>query len=296
MRKFVLSLVMLWLTTSFAIAQPVTPTMIGGGPPEAKVNEARGTIAMAAPKTLTLPVQQFHVFVQAEDSPVTWYNLPGSKQGALQIVYYSANSKAKLYGRRLGEPEAKAHTLTFDKPFLIITGMSPGVFRSALFKNAVDPKVDGPTHTDDVTVTVVGDNTPPDIDPDKPDVPPPADELVDTIKSAYTLDKVSGVGNAAMLRKLAGVYAGLGSDSFAGLTSFNDVNNYIGQAITKQQIPSYTTALTKVRYAIQAEMLKAVNIRENDNDKALTPKDVEAIQKISKRLAAAMLSAADTVK
>jgi hypothetical protein len=291
MRKTALSLAFLLLATSFASAQMI----VGGSPPKADLEGARRTIALAEPKTLELPAGQFDIVVQATDEPMTWYQLPGSQANSLNILRQPANTVVQYTGWKKGDKAPADHELKFDKPWRLVVGIKPGAFKAALFKNSNDPKTVGPLHTDDVTITVPG-AVPDDIDPNKPDPnkPDPAkpDRLTDVIQSAYTLDKVSGIGDAATLRRLAGVYSDLGTDRFANLKTFNDVNNYIGDIINQRQIPSYLKSLTKVRFAIQAEMLAAVGVTEGDNDKVLTTADVTKIQTISAKLAAAMLKVA----
>lgn len=288
MRKTALSLAILLLATSFASAQMV----VGGAPLKAEIDGARRTIALAEPKTMVLPPGQFDIIIQASETPMTWYQLPGSQPKSLNVLRQPANTVVQYTGWRKGDKAPAEHELKFDKPWRLVIAIQPGEFRAALFKNNPDPANGGPLHTDDVTITVPGD-VPDDVDPNKP---PPLDKLTEKFKSAYTLDKVAGIGDAATLIRLANVYDSLGSDPFTGLKTFNDVNNYIGDTITRKQIPSYLKSLTKVRYAIQAEMLAAAGVSEGDNDKAMTAADITKIQTISKQLAAAMLKVAELVK
>lgn len=291
MRKTALSLVLLLLATSFASAQLV----VGGAPLKEAVDGARRTIALAEPKTMTLPAGQFEIVVQATDEPLTWYQLPGSQPTCLNILRQPANTTVQYTGWKKGDKAPADHELKFDKPWRLVVAIQPGEFKAALFKNNPEPKTGGPLHTDDLTITVPG-KVPDDIDPSKPDPDKPDTKLFNTIQTAYTQDKVAGIGDVATLRKLAGVYASLGTDPFTGLKTFNDVNNHIGDLITQQQIPSYLRSLTKVRFAIQTEMLAALGVSEGDNDKVLTTADIKKIQTISSQLAVAMSKVADTAK
>lgn len=93
--------------------------------------------------------------------------------------------------------------------------------------------------------------------------PTPTSDLTKRLKAAYELDKVSGVGPAEMLSKLANVYLVLSADDLSSIVNIADLSKFQAKSVLNAGIPDYKKTLTQTRLAIQQVILERMGIKDD---------------------------------
>lgn len=177
------------------------------------------------------------------------------------------------------DPTFKFRTITADEKTdrVVIYATAPGTATLIWFAN-----VAGKAEVISEYKVIVGDPPP---DPFKP--PPVEPELTKSLRAAYQLDSVAGIGNKAHVDKLAGVYLALSNDDLAAVTTQKQLTELMALSVKNAGIPDYKLSLTNTRLAIQREYLARQGITDTSANDA-KPVDKAVVKKMFADFAASL--------
>lgn len=152
------------------------------------------------------------------------------------------------------DPACKFRTIAADEKTdrVIIHATAPGTATLIWFAN-----VGGKAEVISEYKVIVGN-----VEPDKP--PAPIDNpLTKSLRAAYQLDSVAGIGNKEHLGKLEGVYLALSTADLSKISTQAQLTELMANSVKNAGIPDYKLSLTNTRLAIQREYLSRQGITDD---------------------------------
>ncbi len=271
---------MKWLSTLLVVllplvAQAQTMLSIRPQPTQNEVAKAKGTLDLANAKSVKLKVGGYALAGLEYTEKLKVYVVPGSDDCVKQAFM----PKGSTYEGFLRPENASKLEWVEVKPDAAkdryrITAINPGT-ATVIWFATVNGEADVITG---YKFIIEDDGTQPE-----PDKPPPViePELTKSLRSAYQLDKVAGIGIAADLDKLASVYLALSNDDLSAISTHAQLTEFMSKSVKGAGLPEYTKCLTSTRKRIQQELLNRQSISdESANDsKPINKTLVKAILK-----------------
>lgn len=257
-------LLMLFLQPAILQAQIV----LGIPTTQTELDNARKTIALAAPKIVELGIDEFEVVVPNKDLkiPIQWLYDTFEENPATEVILVPAGKGYMLRKmKKYGEASARNHDFPpQEKDWLIIIGSAKGRNSVYMNRNGDDAKNISPQGIAKLIVKVIGDVEP---DPVKP--PPviiPETELVKAFREAYAKDAVAGKGGKDIALAIADTYASLSRSDISKVPTVGALNATIGTAIgSNVTIPPPEKVLTEVRTLIMRHIYTNLGVNANSD-------------------------------
>lgn len=246
------TLTMLLLFTSSAIGQTVLDFSPASTPAELEV--AREKIRKATNTPVKINVGGYALAPIDLTKDMKCHIVTGSDKCLEQQFL----PKGKDYKGNLvlnEDPAYKFRTIAPDEKTdrVIIHATAPGTATLIWFAN-----IAGKAEVISEYKVIVGD--PPAPDPIKPPVDNP---LTKSLRAAYQLDSVAGIGNKEHLEKLEGVYLALSRSDLSTIKTQKQLTELMAASVKGAGIPDYKLSLTNTRLAIQREYLTRQGITDD---------------------------------
>lgn len=248
MKRFVL---LLLLVSSVAQAQEVRT--LGDMPTQQQVASAQDTIKKAQSSPTSLVIGGYALINIEITTKLTRYVVPGSDD-CLKTIFIPKGASYEGWLRSKDSPEYKWTTIAPDPKYdrLLVTGTVNGT-ATIVWMTVKDGEA--------VVVAAFqfsvggGAPKPPDVVPDTP--------LIKSLRAAYQLDSVAGIGNKDHLGKLEGVYLALSTADLSKIATQKQLTELMANSVKNAGIPDYKTSLTNLRKALQADYLTRQGISDD---------------------------------
>lgn len=250
MKRFAL---LLLLVSSVAQAQEVRT--LGEMPTQQQVASAQDTIKKAQSSPTSLVVGGYALVNIEITTKLTRYVVPGSDD-CLKTIFIPKGSSYEGWLRSKDSPEYKWTTIAPDPKYdrLLVTGTVKGT-ATIVWMTVKDGEA--------VVVAAfqfsVGGGSPKPPKPDEvPDTP-----LIKSLRAAYQLDSVAGIGNKDHLGKLEGVYLALSTADISKIATQKQLTELMANSVKNAGIPDYKASLTNLRKALQTDYLSRQGISDD---------------------------------